>query len=121
MQKLVLMDDLRPVGTKCRVPQGKLTIRYRGLIETFFELLDAKTLSGKIGSATRRTYVNNLSRILEAFVKTHAEDEILELVRSSTSNSKTNAETLRVIRILKWITRQMPRKGSGYDAEVPQD
>jgi hypothetical protein len=81
----------------------------KDLLTRLSQELDAQVCSRRICHATRRTYENNLSRIVEAFVKTHSTEEMLALVRSTTSRSKTNAETQRTYRLLLDLASQMQR------------
>ena len=81
----------------------------KNLLDLFNENLETQVASGKICDATRRTYENNCSRIVEAFVKTHNDEQMLAIVRSTTSSSKTNAETQRTYRLLKEIADRMKR------------
>ena len=82
------------------------------LLNEFRQQLDAQVADGQITDVTRRTYENNLSRIVEAFVKTHTPEEMLALVRSTTSRSKTNAETQRTYRLLLDIASRIRRSGN---------
>lgn len=79
------------------------------LLQEFERVLDAQVASGRISEGTRQTYENNLSRIVEAFARTHSVEEMLALVRSTTSRSKTNAETQRTYRLLLGLAQQIRR------------
>lgn len=79
------------------------------LLQSWKQTLDMQVRANRISDVTRGTYENNLSRIVEAFIRKYSDAEILAIVRQSTSKSKTNAETQRVIRLLRELTQEIKR------------